>query len=498
VSGNWRHLLVAAFLTAAIFSTTPVDFKTLNDEPVLLSVSQSLLYFRTPHEINEGMNYWGSYSPLTARIPIRPLLFPFLLQLFHQIVGYHYFNAFILNALFLFLLFSGVGIGLKKVCDRYTSYAAMVLCAAPPVISIYATGGGYDIMATVFLCLALVLLFGFLHEPTNDRFALLWLTLILLANIRHESCAYSIVIGAVTLTRLNKEKLRHNAWLLLSAGLFMMPYIWQRLLVTGRYENPAGTSLFSVEMFVRNGYELLSNFLNIDFYLPYCGVLNVVAVVALGLLVFNFIAGRLTLKPEIKSWGGVLLVCLAINLVIILAHHAGTYSHATQARFFIVFSMATALSPILLKLLYHDKIASGALLWFSIVVLLLYHPISMKNDFISTLMENRSNQAGRTFLTRQMYNNPLLITKWPVQYTSLGYSAIRFEYANKHKDRILSDLRNHFFDSIVVFQQKTVEGHLPLKGQTLNWAPTFKRVTRNAVYYDKIYLEISCIEAEPS
>ncbi|WP_155302389.1 hypothetical protein [Desulfosarcina widdelii] len=490
---NWRYFVSAALLTAIIFATTPVGFKTLNDEPVLLSVSQSLLYFRTPHEINEWLNFWGSYSPLSTNIPIRPLLFPFLLQLFHHIAGYHLYHAYILNMVLLFVFFSGVGVCFNKVSDRFTSYAAMLLCAAHPVIAIYGTGGGYDMMAAVFLFLTLVLLFGFIHDTKNERFALLWITLILLANIRHESCAYSLVIGLFSLTRLNKDGLKRHAWLLLSTGPLMMPYIWQRLLVTGRYENPAGTALFSFDMFCRNGHELLSNFLNIDFFLPYCGVLNGAAVVIGCVVMFNLMAGRLRVQPKIKIFCRILLACLVVNLVIILSHHAGRYSHATQARFFIIFSLATALTPIIYKLAYPQKLSSRALLCFSIIIMILYHPISMQNSFISSLMENRSYQACREFLKRNKYDHPLVITKWPVQITSMGYSAIGFDYANRHKEKILSDLRNRFFDGIIKFQQKTVEKNIPLKGQVLYWGREFEQIDKKAIYYNKVYLEISII-----
>ncbi|WP_155308401.1 hypothetical protein [Desulfosarcina ovata] len=494
---NWHYFVVAGLLTVIIFSTTPVDFKTLNDEPVLLSVSQSLLYFRTPYEINEGLNFWGSYSPLTTEIPIRPLLFPFLLQFFHHIAGYHFYHAFILNMVLLFVFFSGVGICFKKVSDLSTSYTAILLCAAHPVIAIYGTGGGYDMMAAVFLCLALALLFGFIHASTNERFSLLWMTLVLLANIRHESFVYSMIIGLFCLTQLKKDELKRNSWLLLSAGLFMMPYIWQRLLVTGRYENPAGTSLFSVGMFFRNGHELLSNFLNIDFFLPYSGVLNGASVVIGCVVMFQLITGKLMVQPKIKIFCGILMTCFVTNLVIILSHHAGRYSLATQARFFIVFSLATALTPIIFKLAYPQKLSNRTLLCFAIIILLLYHPIAMRNSFVSSLMENRSNKACREFLKRKTYDNPLVITKWPVQITGIGYSAIGFEYANRHKEKILSDLKNRFFDSIILFQQKTAEKNLPLKGQVLNWGREFEKIDQKAIYYNQVYLEISIIETQP-
>jgi len=493
IRANWPYLLTGLAITVLFLRTTSVTFKTLNDEANLLSVSQSLLYFRTPEEINNGLNFWGSYTALTTTVPIRPLLFPFLLQLLHQTAGYHPYNAFVLNAGIMFCFLSGVGICFGRENDRLKGLSAIILCAAHPVIAIYGTGGGYDLLAAAALALALALLYRYLQDRKSPTFNLLWMTLVLLANIRHESIVYLALIACVLLWEMGWHGLKQHATMLLATPVLLLPFIWQRLLVQGRYENPEGVALFSLDALGEHLRQMVAHLFNLDFMLPYNGLLNAAAVIILVVVTVQLIRRKISLRSETAKLLGVVLACLAVNLVVVLAHHAGQYGHPSQARFFIPFSIATALAPILFIRLMPGRLRRTTLLGFALMVFFIYHPLAMGNGFISSLMENRSHEASRAFLSGLEAENPLVIAKWPVQFTSLGYSAVNFDYANQHGDRMLSDLDHRFFDCVIVLQQKSFADHQPLPGQHLAWPTDRKLIARHSIFYNKIYLEISKI-----
>ena len=192
---HYPLLILAGGITGFIFLSTPVGYKTLNDEATLLSISQSLLLEQSPFEVTQADFFNGEYAPINRLVPIRPLLFPFLLFGVHLLGGYHFFNAFILNALVMFGFLSGIGICVHKISDRTTAMAAVVLGAAHPLVAVYGTGGGYDLLATALFAGVLVLFYDFARAPTRIKMGPLWISLILLVNTRHESILYAAVVG---------------------------------------------------------------------------------------------------------------------------------------------------------------------------------------------------------------------------------------------------------------------------------------------------------------
>ena len=491
VRGHYPLLLLAGMITAIIFLTTPIGYKTLNDEATLLSISQSFYHERGPWEVTQADWFQGNYIPLTRLVPLRPLLFPFLLHIVHLLLGYHYVNAFVLNALVMFVFLSGIGIVCRRWTSLPTAMAAVVLAATQPLVAVYATGGGYDLMATAFLVLSLALLYDCMTAPSRTKMALLWTTFLLMANIRHESILYAAIMGLGMVFYAPRDWLRRHAWLLAGTPLLLGPYLWQRILVQGRYENPAGTSVFSLNALGANAHRLVTELLNLDFYLPYAGLLNALGLAAFMVLAAQVLRGRIARSTDIRRFAVVALACLAANLTVILSHHAGQYDHPSQSRLFMVFSVALALMPILLKIAFPRWLSGRVVLTMAIMVFLVYHPTAMKPYFINSLMEIRSNSESRRFLATLEADNPLVIAPWPVQFTSLGYSARTFEFANSHTGQLQSALAYGYFDALIVLQQKSATDNTPLDGQRLARAYDLRPVSTHPIVAHKIYLQIS-------
>ena len=491
VQRHYPLLLMAGLITASIFLTTPIGYKTLNDEATLLSISQSFFFERGPWEVTQADWFQGNYIPLIRLVPLRPLLFPFLLHIVHLMGGYHHVNAFVLNALVMFVFLSGIGIVCRRWTSLSTAMAAVVLGAAQPLVAVYGTGGGYDLMATAFFALSLFLLYDFMTAPGRVKMALLVTTLIMMANIRHESILYAAIMGLGMVFYIQKDWLGHHAWLLAGTPLLLGPYLWQRILVQGRYENPAGTSVFSLNALGANAHRLVTELLNLDFYLPYAGLLNVLGLALFMVLVVQMLRRRIAHHADTRRFVAVALACLTANLTIILAHHAGQYDHPAQARLFMIFSVTLALMPIVLKIVRPHWLRGRVVLTLALMIFLAHHPTAMQPHFINSLMEIRSNRESRQFLSTLEADNPLVIAPWPVQFASLGYSARTFHFANTHDRELRSALDTGYYDALVVFQQKSAAGNRPLTGQQLVPDFALQPVSTHPIVADQIYLQIS-------
>jgi hypothetical protein len=75
------------------------EFKVVADEVVLGSTAMQMHFERQAAVIVRGYDYAGNFTPLNVYVDKRPLVFPFLLSLVHDLTGYRVANVFVLNGL---------------------------------------------------------------------------------------------------------------------------------------------------------------------------------------------------------------------------------------------------------------------------------------------------------------------------------------------------------------------------------------------------------------
>ena len=204
---------LAFAMTCIVFLTIPVQFKILADETNLLSVSQSMLYYKEAYRISMAHYYHNGLIPLEVDIPSRPLLFPFVTGLIHAVLGYQPQNVFILNFLVIFVLLAGVYITTRKCLDTYSAVAAMFLILACPVVPICGTSGGYDLFSTLFFAISILALYDFLKEPAAQSLGFIWASLLMFANIRYEYCILFLLILGPSFPFIKLKYFKSNAYL---------------------------------------------------------------------------------------------------------------------------------------------------------------------------------------------------------------------------------------------------------------------------------------------
>jgi len=473
VRSYWVGSLIALILTIIVFISVPVKFKVLNDETNLLAVSQSMLYHKEAYRISMGKYYYGNLHPVEVEIPNRPLLFPFATCVIHSVLGYHYQNVFVLNFLVMFVFLSGTFVAVQKSTDTFSAIAAMLLILAHPLIPIYATSGGYDLFSTFFFALAMLALYEFLKSPNSENFAFLWVSLLMFSNIRYESCIFFLIIVAASLKYIKLEYLKTRTYIFSLTPILSLPYIWQRLLSVGTYENPQGVTLFSIQSFLKHSLVFIENFMNLTLDLPYAGLLNLAALVIVFYIFMQVMTKKLVLKPYQMAFGSILAICVITMLVIVLAHHLGRYDLPTQARLFMYFCVFSSLIPIILIAHGPQWVTGKKLLIASIAVFLFYNPIAMKHRFIDSLLATRIHHQSLVYLESLNNRNVLIITPYSGQFTAMNFGAVNFNFANRHRHEILNELKMHLYSQILVIQEIDMDTNLPKYGNQ-HLDPIFK------------------------
>ena len=471
VNKNYLGFIISLALVSCIFLSVSVQFKTLSDETNLLAVSKSMVYDKTVYNSTIGSSYYYNYNAESNFVPIRPLIFPFFVSVLHSLLGYSAINPFILNFLVLFVLLSGVYIVVRTHIDVPSAIAAVFLVCSFPLISIHATSAGFDLMSGLFFLLTLLCIYRFIESQNSRDFPLLWLTMIVWANIRYENVIFLFLfpLGLLILRRFRISVLIDNIHYVLFSVLLMIPTYWQRVLSQGKYENK-GMSLFSVDHFKGHLPELVRALFHFDFFLPYATLLALLSIPA----------GLVTLYVICKRWRQrmvrfrllpftILVIGAGVSLLVIyLSHFNGGVANPAQARFFIILCLLSALTPVAFKGVVGPKLPSHLFLMGAIAMFLIYHPVAVEGRFINSLILVRTTKYSYNFLEAYSPDETLIINERPGQYTALNFSAVDFVQANRAPERYLANLDSGLYTNILVFQRVNRMMHKPIVENVLS------------------------------
>jgi hypothetical protein len=465
----WLGILIAFGLTCVVFLSVKVGFKTLSDETNLVSVARSMLDDKTAYNTTTAKYYYGNIQPINRDIPKRPLVFPFLVYIIHAVTGFRYQNAFALNFIVLFMLLAGIFILTRKRLDFASALAASLLVLSYPVVSVFATSAGFDLLSSAFFILVLAVVYGFIRNPSSAWFSFLIACLLFFGNIRYESILFLAIIPLMLLPKIKWQYVKDSSHLLCLVPLLNLPFIWERILQPkGQFESFQNVQLFSLSSLVVNLKSFVGNLLDFEYRLPYAGIVTIVSALIFLYLIVQIVRRKISLQNYQRYFMLVLLVCVGVSTVMFFAHFFGRYTHPSSARFFITISLFFAFGPVALRILKPDMISARSLLLFAVVCFFFYHPIAVEGRFINTLTLNRTTEHCIRFLDKTDDQNILVVSSRPGQYVAIGYGAIDFSYANKNKANLLTELKRHLYSRMIVFQDIEYKTDLPTADSVLD------------------------------
>ncbi len=438
------------------FLAVPPTYRTLSDETNLVSVSQSMLRDRTSDLTIMAFRYFGKINPVISETPTRPLMFSFFVFLLHSLLGYSPKNAYLLNFISLFSYLSLIFIVVRKRASFQVALASILLVMSYPVLIFAATSAGFDLFASLFFALSLLLTFVFLIKPSSERFGLLVATLVLFANTRYESVGFLFVIlGLLAVFRkITREHLQKNLSLIVSTPFLLFPLVVQRYLGHGKYQNSPGVAVFSRSHIVTNLTEFWTSLWDFRFVLPYASGLTLVALFSFVLLIVTLWFQRQSLKTRVPPpFLAIACFCVILNVTIYLAYYFGNYIHPASTRFYITLSTVFALTPIALHLARPGFLKDSTVLLFSIVVFFIYFPTAVDGRFTSALDTIRERTYEIEFLKAHPNPELMILSDRPGLFTVDNYGAADFDFANKRTTQILNDLKRHAVNEIYAFQK---------------------------------------------
>ena len=223
IGGIWDKpsLCLLAALTVYLWISQPIGFKVVMDEINLLGTSMYLHLDNKAMSVLRGYELNGSFLPLGGFVDKRPLFFPFILSLLHDITGYRAENAFALN-LFLIptTLVSTYALAFLLSGSKAGARLSILLVACFPMFNQTAHGGGFETLNYwMIVCVALAACI-YLRRPDKLSLSLMCICLVVLANVRYESVLFAFPVGIVILAGWFKAQK-----VIISGGLLTMPLL---------------------------------------------------------------------------------------------------------------------------------------------------------------------------------------------------------------------------------------------------------------------------------
>jgi len=229
---RWAAVMIAGLTLVAVFSV-PYNYKVLYDELVLQSTASSMHLFRETASVQRGYEVAGEFRTLEVYLDKRPLFYPFVVSLAHDLTGFRVLNAYLINTLLmpvaLTLLYGVAG----RMGGRAAGLAAVACFGASPLLIQNANGTGMELLNVVMILASLWLAIRYLEKPGEDRLSALVLACVLLVQTRYESAIYAAPTALVVFEGWRRAGRVVMSWAAIAAPLLLLPYALQNTYVSG-------------------------------------------------------------------------------------------------------------------------------------------------------------------------------------------------------------------------------------------------------------------------
>ena len=474
---NRMGIVATAHVSGVVLAAVTPGFRVLADEANLVGVSKNLYLHKTANLTVTGKWYFENYWDIDEVADRRPALFPFLVSLIHVVRGYHFANAFHLNAiLFVIFVFSSYRLAKRLGGELFGVTAALAVSVNPNTL-IVARSAGFDLLAALMLLLAIESLRDYLEQPSPRNLALLSLTLCLLVHVRYEGCALvaGTALGLLVLGMVKPDHLRGYGFVYCLMPLFLLPRYWQAVAKANDAEQPLSLSLFHVSSLFRNAREYVRIMAwpwRLDGpHSPLMLILAVLGLVVLGLQ----LASRLRnsrLPSHDARFAVLVAVILGIEGVLCFTYEWGRPVHPASARLFlwldtfVSFAAAWFLTWLCryLRSFKFLKPTDSAIPVLAFAMLFVMHvPVASEARYVNALTLTRQATQVWSFFERLGEKRILILSDRPGLFTIMDYGALDISTAAANLNP-LYELSRHLYKDIYLVQQIDLTTGKPLPG----------------------------------
>lgn len=216
---------------AVLLAHERYGFKILADELLLEGTSMGMHYDRHAAYPVRATNVQGPFIITQSVLDKRPLLYPFLVSLAHDLTGYRVENAFYVNTVLGFVFLGLIYlVGRRIGGSLWAGVMLVLLFAGLPLLSQQMKGGGFELLNLVVITTVLLLAIHFAERRDEASEEALCAAALLLAFTRYESIILLVPVAALVVWAWWREQRVILTWPVIIAPAFLtIPLLQNRV-----------------------------------------------------------------------------------------------------------------------------------------------------------------------------------------------------------------------------------------------------------------------------
>ena len=466
---DWVSVTVVGLGGVVLLVHETYGFKIIMDEIMLLGTSMSMHFDKTVLTPIRGNDIQGAFVILDGIMDKRPLFFPFLLSLLHDLTGYRPANAFILNSVLTFVLLGLTYATGRMLAGRRAGWLGVLLFAGLPLLGQNATGGGFELLNIVMILATLLLGARFVQKRDEASLSALCYSTLLLGQTRYESLIYVLPVVILVLWVWFSEGRSMLSWPVILAPLLLLPYPLQHHIFELRASAwqmteggaPANTTVpFSLSYLSSNLNHAVNFFFGKPTDQPNSWTLSALGVI--GAVFFLLYAAKrvraLRTETPIMATSIIFTVGFIAQFVFLMCYFWGQFDDPVIRRL----SLPTHLWLVIAVMAVLPQFAAVSfqrlLLGIAALGLITVGVPSMaEHAYTQEYLPGRETAWRRTFMADQTRHDYLMIDNDAILWVSHLVSATTVPEAIKRRDAVVFHMLNHTFSGIYVFQRYNID-----------------------------------------
>jgi hypothetical protein len=473
---DWTSVTIVALGGTVLLVHETFGFKIVMDEIMLLGTSMSMHLDKTVLVPNRGNDIQGSFVILGGMMDKRPLFFPFLVSLLHDLTGYRPANAFVLNGTLTFVFLGLVNHTGRLLAGRFAGWLGVVLFAGLPLLAQNATGGGFELLNLVMILATLLLGARFVQKRDPPALTAFCFSALLLAQVRYESVIYLLPVAALVLWVWFREGRAILPWPVIFAPLLMVHYPLQHRIFDLRASawelgsRPGYATPFSPSYIQDNIYHALNFFFARASDQPNSLVLSVLGWLAVPFFALLVVKRLRTLASEPPAVVATTLFALgfAAQFALMMCYFWGKFDDVVIRRL----SLPTHLGMVIAVLAVLPQFANAAFVRTLLAVATLGLlssgvPSMAAHAYSQEYLPGKETAWRRQFIAEQPRHDYLVIDNDSILWIAHQISSTPiFQAKGPRRDAVVFNMRNHTFSDVYVFQRFDIDestGHMTLR-----------------------------------
>ena len=458
---DWASVAVVGLGGTVLIVHEAFGFKIVMDELMLAGTSMNMHFTRTVLTPFRGTDIHGTFVIVEGMMDKRPLFFPFLESIIHDLTGYRPENAFVLNGILVYVFLALVFAAGRMLAGRQAGWLGVALFAGLPLLGQNATGGGFELLNLVMILATLLLGARLIARRDDASMAALCYGALLMAQVRYESAIFLLPVAGIVAWVWRREARAILPWPVMVAPVLMITTALQNRIFDIRasawqlQSKPGYSRPFSLSYIPDNLAHASGFFFGKPTDQPDSYVLSALGCIALAFLLLLIAKRARALGAETPAFASTVFFSFAFaaHFGLMMCYFWGHFDDPVIRRL----SLPTHLWMVLAVMAVLTQFPRPGVVRALIAVAVL-GVITQGVPSMSAHAYNQEYLAGletawrRKFIAEQPRNDYLMIDNDSILWVAHQVSATPVASATTRRDAIVFFMKNHTFSNIYVFQ----------------------------------------------